>query len=230
MTPDEQKLIAELGFDASVVAILRSAWPEAMIERLNGYDADFNEIPVAGIAVATPTADRQVLLATVDEIADMLADLGYTAFLTERDTLSDTKRESLHDYLIAAIRVDDKLAPLRIRRTEAYNFELENADIVAKFDAWDKAYGASILGADYDWVTVKLDRLPKELKSFAGEVFDFCPDVVKQGTGPAYDAMDDRTLADAGYTLEAGMETEEGGLAMLAQDIARTKVLSLWWD
>jgi hypothetical protein len=68
---------------------------------------------------------------------------------------------------------------------------------------WEKTSPFDIIGADNDWVEIEFKSLPKDLKSFAEEVYDFSPDAVDQGPG----------------------STTE-----LANEIQQTKRLFLWWD
>jgi len=68
---------------------------------------------------------------------------------------------------------------------------------------WEEYSSFDILGADNDWVELEFKSLPRDLKAFAEEVYDFCPDAVDQGPG---------------------------SVKGLIKDIIRTKRLFLWWD
>jgi hypothetical protein len=68
---------------------------------------------------------------------------------------------------------------------------------------WEIHSPFDIIGADSDWVEIEFKRLPKDLRAFIEEVYDFCPDAVDQGPG---------------------------SIAELMKDIRKTKKLFLWWD
>jgi hypothetical protein len=61
------------------------------------------------------------------------------------------------------------------------------------------------VGADYNWIDANFIVLPtdQEMKSFAQEMYDFCPDIVEQGSG---------------------------SIEELIEEIKETKKLALWWD
>lgn len=60
-----------------------------------------------------------------------------------------------------------------------------------------------IVGAGGDWIEAEFVNQPKHMQVFAEEVYEFCPDVVDQGTD----------------TVEA-----------LAEEMQETNLLFLWWD
>jgi hypothetical protein len=61
------------------------------------------------------------------------------------------------------------------------------------------------VGAGYDWIDANFIVLltDQEMKSFAQEMYEFCPDIVEQGTG---------------------------SIEELIEEIKETKKLALWWD
>lgn len=99
---------------------------------------------------------------------------GYLLFLYEgRD----------NDKNIAVIKGTDEIEILEYRRTDGINHGLENKDIVSKVKSWQSKYGINIIGCSRDWLHIEFYRLPKDLNSFASEVYKFCPDSVDQGVG-----------------------------------------------
>jgi hypothetical protein len=92
---------------------------------------------------------------------------------------------------------------LRIAASDAVNFDLDTEDLVRKIQAWDAAYGVDIFQAETDTIQFRLKKLPDDLKKFAAEVYEFCPDIVDQGVGSVED---------------------------LAEEIRATDKLLLWWD
>ena len=92
---------------------------------------------------------------------------------------------------------------LRIAASDAANFGKKTEDLIKQIQAWDTAYGVNIFQAETDTIQLRLTKIPADLKKFAEEVYEFCPDIVDQGVGSV-----DR----------------------LAKDIGTTGKLLLWWD
>jgi hypothetical protein len=230
LAPNELSLAETVGVSNEAMRVVDAYRSDAPITRLLGYDDEYDDIEVAGVAFALTGSDPDAHMRLIFDLDASLAPFGYAAFLTERNKLNETERDALHEYVVGVISRSDVLAPLRIRNTEAVNYELTNAAIIEKLADWNSEFGLRVVGADYDWAAVVFASLPQDVKSFASRIYDFCPDVVEQGTAAIYESMDDADLKAAGYALEAGMDPEEGGLALLAQQLAKTKSLHLWWD
>jgi Domain of unknown function (DUF4253) len=92
---------------------------------------------------------------------------------------------------------------LRIAASDAVNFGKDTEDLIKQIQTWDTAYGINIFQAETDTIRLTLTKIPDELKKFAEEVYEFCPDIVDQGVG---------------------------SVDKLAEDIGATRKLLLWWD
>ncbi|WP_423410151.1 DUF4253 domain-containing protein [Heyndrickxia sp. MSNUG] len=105
-----------------------------------------------------------------------LKPLGALAFITEREN----KKAS-----VAIVMGNDQFDILKIQQTNGENYDISNNDVVVKLKEWHKRYCFTIIGADYDWVEVDFSEFPtsNDLRPFAKELYEFCPDIVDQGTG-----------------------------------------------
>jgi hypothetical protein len=92
---------------------------------------------------------------------------------------------------------------LRIAASDAVNFGKQTEDLIQQIQAWDKVYGVDIFQAETDTIQFRLIKIPADLKKFAEEVYEFCPDIVDQGVG---------------------------SVDQLAKGIGATGKLLLWWD
>jgi hypothetical protein len=92
---------------------------------------------------------------------------------------------------------------VRIAASDAVNAGKYTEDLIKQIQAWDTAYGVDIFQAAADTIELRLKKVPADLKQFAGEVYEFCPDIVDQGD----DSID-----------------------QLAKAIGSTGQLLLWWD
>jgi len=92
---------------------------------------------------------------------------------------------------------------LRIAASDAVNYGKETEDLVKQLQVWDSAYGVDIFQAETDTIQFRLKIIPADLKKFADEVYEFCPDIVDQGV----ESVD-----------------------QLAKDIGESRKVLLWWD
>ena len=72
---------------------------------------------------------------------------------------------------------------LRIARSDGVNHGLETEDLVRTLAGFDQRYGIDIFHAEADTVEFVLGRMPEDLPEFCQELYEFCPDIVDQGSG-----------------------------------------------
>ncbi|NKE06542.1 DUF4253 domain-containing protein [Mesobacillus selenatarsenatis] len=158
------------------------------------YNQDlYSEKPVkiAGVCVKCKQDETELLAL---KLREELKAINYLAFIC------DSNREK-----VAMIPGSDQFEILKIQQTNGDNYEISNRSVISKLKEYYRSYPFTIIDADYDWVEVEFEVLPngKELKAFAREIAEFCPDLVEQGTGSINDLM---------------------------EEIKGTRKLSLWWD
>jgi hypothetical protein len=125
---------------------------------------------------------------------------GFVAFIGTTNHLGTSGEKGIE---IVVAPGEDQFAILETAATDAVNYDMVTDDLIEKLEVWDSKYGIDIWQAETDTIQLKLLKLPKDVKSFAEEVYKFCPDIVDQGIG----------------TVSA-----------LEKEIKRTKELFLWWD
>jgi len=67
--------------------------------------------------------------------------------------------------------------------TNGWDYDISPKMVIKRIEVWDEQYGRVLVGAGFDWFEAKLQRLPTDIMEFENEVYEFCPDVVEQGTG-----------------------------------------------
>lgn len=92
---------------------------------------------------------------------------------------------------------------LRVAASDAVNFGKETEDLIAVLQKWDAEFGIDIYQAATDTVQLRLKSLPADMKKFSQDVYEFCPDIVDQGTGSVRE---------------------------LRKAIVKSHQLFLWWD
>jgi hypothetical protein len=192
LSPYAEALVKIINFDRQVL-IMAKEESGASINRLIGYDEKNYQIIADGISVPVPEDRTDMIL---DSLRKKLIPLKYMAFVVEMNAGIKTDR-------IGILKGTDQYEILRIMHTDGDDYDISNEDVIERLKEWEKSSPFDILGADNDWVEIEFKTLPKDLKAFVEEVYDFCPDAVDQGPG----SVDD-----------------------LIKEIQQTKRLFLWWD
>lgn len=197
-------LINELGFDAELISKIRDLTDSTFIktaERANSYghfrdSLNFVSFRNKGIVGLKISENKNKSLSIVKKLRDEFNSKGYYIYISDSNFgySPDT---------IKVIKTDDKFDLLRFEGTHGLNYNLYVEDIIDKISAWDKIYGLKIIGVGSDFIEANFETLPDNIGKYAKELYDFCPDVVDQGTG---------------------------SIGALKKELARTNVLFLWWD
>jgi hypothetical protein len=192
LSPQAEELAKSIKFDRQVLIMAKEESGES-IHRLIGYDEKDYQIIADGIAVTVPEDRTDIVLASLRK---KLSPLKYMAFVVEVNAGIKTDR-------IGILKGTDQYDILRVMHTDGDDYDISNSDVIERLKEWEKSSPFDIIGADNDWVEIEFKTLPKDLRAFAEEVYDFCPDTVDQGPGSV------------------------GGLIA---EIQRTKRLFLWWE
>ncbi len=192
LTDDDVQMAAAVKFDLQTMAIVVNLTGEHP-RRLIGYDEDGYQIMAPGISVLVPVERTESVLGSLRK---KLQHRGYLTFVVERKSSSQSDR-------IGIIRSTDQFDILRIMQTDGEDSDVINQDVIDRLHAWEQKAPFDILGAGEDWVELSFRRLPDDVRGFAGEVYNFCPDAVTEGPG---------------------------GIEGLAQQLRKTKRLLLRWD
>ncbi len=192
LSPYAEELAKIIKFDRQVLITAKEE-SGSSIYRLIGYDEKDYQIIAEGIAVPVPEDRTDMVL---DSLREKLTPLKYMAFVVEMNAGIKTDK-------IGILRGTDQYEILRVMHTDGDDYDISNEDVIERLKEWEKSSSFDIIGADNDWVEIEFKTLPKDLKSFAEEVYDFCPDAVDQGPG---------------------------SVNGLITDIQLTRRLFLWWD
>ncbi|MFC5467271.1 DUF4253 domain-containing protein [Cohnella suwonensis] len=188
-----EELVYEMGFSHDAIDIFKQVsnnnYQRLTIKNLD----DKGEKDVDGISFSTSNEQAEKIII---ELKSKLNPLGCLVFISEQENNRSK---------IGAIKGNDQFDILKIQQTNGDNYDIGNEDVIDTLKKWNSRYPFDIIGADFDWVEANFKVLPsdKEIKSFAKEIYDFCPDVVEQGAGD---------------------------IESLIEEIKNSKKLYLWWD
>ncbi len=192
LSPYAEAVAKIIKFDRQVL-IMAKEESQGSIHRLVGYDENNYQIIADGICVPVPEDRTDMVL---DTLRSKLTPLKYMAFVVEMNA-------GLKVDKIGVLKGMDQYEILRVMHTDGDDYDISNQDVIDRLKEWEKISSFDIIGADNDWVEIEFKTLPRDLKAFTEEVYDFCPDAVDQGPGSPSE---------------------------LAKEIQQTKRLFLWWD
>jgi hypothetical protein len=190
LSSQEREVVAAVRMDPAVALKVRALGTS--IERLTGSTEENEEAPADGIVLTTKPKEGR---GTLPKVRQLLTGTPYRAYL--RDDAFGTGPDK-----IAIASVDD-YGYLAIVRTDGINYDIDHTKVMERYRQWDKKYGLKLVGAGLDWLEAEFTTPPSDWTVFAKEVYEFCPDVVDQGTGD---------------------------VPSLASEMQRSKTVYLWWD
>ncbi|WP_339793043.1 DUF4253 domain-containing protein [uncultured Imperialibacter sp.] len=106
--------------------------------------------------------------------------LGHYIYLKNLD-FDENFENSYYD--IAVITCKDQFELIEFVQTNGLNYDVTNEDVIEKLKKWNSECPFFIVAAYEDGIEADFIELPKDLESFAKEVYQFCPDVIEQGVG-----------------------------------------------
>ena len=192
LSASEERIAGQIGFEKDIL-LLAKGEARGPVHRLTGYDEDGYQIMANGLTVAVPRGRSEQVLWS---LRDKLKPLKYMAFIVEiNDTLKIDK--------IGIIKGSDQYDILRVMHTNGDEDDVGHDEVIEKLKGWGKRCTFDIIGAENDWVEIEFRIMPRDLKDFADDVYDFSPDTVDEGAG---------------------------SIAALIKEINTTRKLMLWWD
>jgi len=174
---DDKKLARDVGFDPAVLALIRRH-SRKKIERMMVPGSDGESI-LPGPGLSVKVADGEAAEALMTPLQPELGPLGYRAFWSTRQ---DPRGRREGDEVVV-IKSADRYEALRVRLTDAGNYDISTVDIIDRLKAWEQLCSFDVVGAASDWVALTFETLPEKICAFAEEVYLFCPDSVGQGVG-----------------------------------------------
>jgi len=191
LSDDETRLASEIGLDLKLAQAVRARGDG--LERLTGYDQNYDVVDAPGIILLTKPSHGEVELPTV---RSLLKGSGFVAYLNDQSF-------GFGPDTIAILKNADPYVYLAIVRINGINYDISHSDVIKRYRLWEERYGLRLVGAGFDWLFAEFQKPPESWIEFAHEVYEFCPDVVDQGSG----------------SIEA-----------LAQEMEQINGVYLWWD
>jgi hypothetical protein len=164
------------------------------LRQLEGFDAEGGPTKAPGVTIDVSSERAPQTARRLQE--SMPPD--YLAYVSERNFGLGGAPDQ-----VSVLKVSEPWDALRVMGTNGWNYDIGPEDIIARLVEWDQRFGLTLRGAGFDWLEAGFKRAPDDMREFGEEVYEFCPDVVEQGTG----------------TVEA-----------LSVEMTRTNSVYLWWD
>jgi len=109
--------------------------------------------------------------------------------------------------------------------------------MIERLTKWQALCSFTVANAQGNRVDITFTTLPKDMDAFVRDLYDFCPDLVDQGTGCVHEMVE--MMEETGEDLDSKMKEliegvdfsdENYGLEILKREIQRTQSVTLWWD
>jgi len=172
LSNSEEQLAVQIGFDKDILALVKEV-ARSPLHRLSGYDEKEYQIMANGL-VATVARSRSDLV--LGELRDRLKPRKYMAFLIESNSALKADK-------IGIIRGTDPYEILSIMHTNGDDDDVTHEEVIDRLKTWSKQCPFEIIGAENDWVEIEFRIMPRDVRAFAEEVYDFSPDAVDEGPG-----------------------------------------------
>ncbi|NHN31548.1 DUF4253 domain-containing protein [Paenibacillus agricola] len=202
--PLEIRVLTDLSAEAEIYKLQTIEEARAELQRVSGqaalnystYDFGRERNPHC-VSVIAP--DVTIAIQWVHHMQSVLAQ-GLVCYAGTREWYGEDKQTGA-EVVVGAGKTQFDI--VRLARTDACNYDMDNKAIVAKLEQIHMRYGISIKAASSDTVGFAMDVLPKDLQGFCQELYGFCPDIVDQGSG---------------------------SLAALEEQLEMLQYVELWWD
>ncbi len=197
LTEQEKSLCKSLDIDEDIAIEIKTV-SKSVIEQLpqiNEYGEVLEE-KFEGICTKVPTVNYMVspqILDFVSKNKSKFQEKNYNLFVFD----------SGENNYLAVIKEKSDTEILKWRQTNGINYDIDNDSIISKLQEWELKRNFILLGTGMDWLQIQFTSQISDLDEFAKEVYEFCPDIVDQGTG----------------------DIEE-----LAVEMKKTNGVFLWWD
>ena len=132
---------------------------------------------------------------------------------------------------------NDPFALVRDAESGAPNYDLNTDAIIQHLTKWQSICSFKVTGAKRDTVEIEFETLPQDMDAFVKDLYEFCPDLVDQGTGcvhemiEAMEEMGEEPSPETKKLIEGvDFSDENYGLEILKRELVKGKAVSLWWD
>ncbi len=152
----------------------------------------FQSRDIEGIRIAVPEEDRDAIVHTLQETLQQ----DYVVYFSEQNFGHGPD-------VVTVLQSADRYDALRFEGCNGINYDIYTDDIIAHLEALEKEHPFVLKGVGVDFLQGDFLTVPDDVETLAQYMYEFCPDIVDQGTG----------------TVEE-----------LANEIKNTGSFYYWWD
>ena len=202
LTENELQIVKEIQFDEKITGDIKNSIGTGF-EKSNFSISMYDE---SGNFLEEKIFDKGITFEISQDDFDSLIqkyyfnykDLGYLIFRSEMNFNIEDKKDQL-----TVIKSTDDLDIIKLMQTDGINYDIDNQNVIEKLTAWKTNHPFYIVGAGLDWMEARFYKPLGNIDDFANDIYEFCPDIVDQGTS----------------SVEA-----------LIKEMKRLNTLYLWWD
>ena len=150
--------------------------------------------------------DDETIDSILYDLSDILGDeynffIGTTNFLAPINDINIDEKKPSSELIITKEKSWQDM--IRLAESDAINYDMETEDLIEKISEYDEKYGIELVLAETDSIVLDFKKLPENIMELAKDIYEFCPDIVDQGSGD---------------------------INILAEGLEITHRLYLWWD
>ena len=182
MTEEEIAFCQENGHDLDLALLLQSKSGNPIVPLPSVYGTPSSLKAGFCTEIADrPEIESQLMRGKLAlELKNAAARKGYLAFVFEGMLEEGFECQPYHH--LAILRGTDEFDIIKWRQTGAFNYHLSTDDIIRKLNSWRIKNDMIILGVGMQWINLQFKTLPSKMNLFLDDVYQFCPDIVSQGT------------------------------------------------
>ncbi|OQA19568.1 MAG: hypothetical protein BWY64_00777 [bacterium ADurb.Bin363] len=220
LNESEKTLAKETGIEEDILLILKKE-NDSELKKLESpeiYDIKGNKIRESLAGIYFKYKDYESSKSLVYNLRKKLAPSGYIPFICEMDFLSNKRNCN-----IGVFRAKDIFEVINLMETNGINYEVTTEEVIERLKYWEGLCSFQVIGIHPTWLDIDFITLPDDLKSFAEDIYEFCPDTLDQGyLGPLLEEDSDWDDFDEAFDSQT---TED-----LANFLERNRAIFLWWD
>lgn len=168
----EKDIVKTLGMNDDLAILLKSFSNTKKIHPLSASESIWPTPSFSGISISLSMEQADKLI----DYYPLFKENGFLLFRSEMNFGLELDE-------ISVIKSKDQYDILRYSGTDGINYDILPDDIIKKLKLWEEKYPFQIEGADLDWISAKFLNNDLDLSELSKEIYEFCPDVVDQGTG-----------------------------------------------
>ncbi len=184
LSQEEKNITTEIGLPEDIALKIKQN-STSNFEISKGYpDRDMLYEDIESLKNYSKTLPKAIKIKVKTQNATKIV-ADYRDVLKEKNIIIYKSEENYgnNDDVVTILKSENKFEPLLFETTNGVNYDIDTPQIIERLKLWDSLYGIKINAVGMDFISGEFINRPKDIKKFAKEMYEFCPDIVDQGVG-----------------------------------------------